>query len=109
MKTRRRLLTQAGCLLIPGILLLHGVASAQQEPGHSLGKVTVQGDLIVMTLDQGVLGKANLFNLDHHTLHFTPEGAGYRAENLPLQWDAEFGAETGAQVTLKKFAFPFSG
>ena len=35
-----------------------------------------------MTLDEGVLGKANLFDLAHRTLRFTPEGARYRVENL---------------------------
>src|SRR5580698_270412 len=99
-------------LIAFGAFLLQGVAYTQgrQEPGRSLGKISTQGDLIVMTLDQDVLGKANLFDLDHHTLRFTPEGAGYRAENLPLQWDAEFGPEmTGSQATLKNFSFPFSG
>ncbi|HEV3198747.1 MAG TPA: hypothetical protein VGZ73_12585 [Bryobacteraceae bacterium] len=63
-----------------------------------------------MTLDQGVLGKANLFDLGHHTLRFTPDGSRFRAENLALQWDSEFGPEmTGSEATLKNFAFPFSG
>jgi hypothetical protein len=63
-----------------------------------------------MTLDERVLGRANMFDLVGHTLRFTPEGAGYRAENLALKWDAEFGATlTGPQVTLRNFAFPFSG
>src|SRR4051812_24801596 len=83
------------------------VAGAQfrQEPGRSIGRVTKQGNLIVMTLDEGVLGKANLFNLAHRTLRFTPEGAGYRVENLPVAWDAEFGeAITGSDAALKGFA-----
>lgn len=88
--------------------MLH--AQGRQEPGHSLGKISTQGDLIVMTLDEGALGKANLFDLVHHTLRFRPEGAGYRVENLPLQWDADFGPEmAGSQATLKNFSFPFSG
>jgi hypothetical protein len=63
-----------------------------------------------MTLDEGVLGKAYLFDLVHHTLRFTPDGSQYRAENLAWQWDSEFGPEmTGSQATLKNFAFPFSG
>ena len=63
-----------------------------------------------MTLDEGVLGKANLFDLTHRTLRFTPEGGRYRAENLAPQFDADFGPElTGSQATLKNFAFPFSG
>jgi hypothetical protein len=94
------------------VLLFAIVLQAQQrqEPGKPIGKVSTKGDLIVMELDEGALGAQNLFDLDRHTLRFTPEGSGYRAENLPLAWDAEFGAEmSGAEVHLKNFAFPFSG
>jgi hypothetical protein len=94
------------------VFLTAWVAHAQgrQEPGHSIGKIATQGDLIVMTLDEGVLGKANLFDLVRHTLRFTPDGSRYRAENLTWQWDSEFGPEmTGSQATLKNFSFPFSG
>ncbi len=63
-----------------------------------------------MTLNEGVLGKANLFDLTHRTLRFTPDGVGYRVENLPEQWDAEFGSPlTNSRATLAGFAFPFSG
>src|ERR1035438_6251125 len=95
-----------------GILALYNLAYAQgrQEPGKSIGTISTRGDLIVMTLDEGVLGKANLFDLVHHTSRFTPDGSQYRAENLAWQWDSEFGPEmTGSQATLKNFAFPFSG
>ena len=93
-------------------LLLAAAAAAQyrQEPGKSIGKVTTHGDLVVMELNEGALGKANLFDLGRRTLRFTPENGGYRVENLPLQWDAEFGEQlAGAPVTLHKFQFPFSG
>jgi hypothetical protein len=87
-----------------------GQAQFRQEPGESIGTITTQGNLIVMTLNEGVLGTANLFDLGHHTLRFTPDGSRFRVENLPLQWDPAFGAEmTGSQATLKGFAFPFSG
>src|SRR5437660_12139294 len=88
-------------LYVFGILPHHEVAHTQgrQEPGRSIGTVTTQGNLIVMTLNEGALGKANMFDLVRHTLRFTPEGAGYRAENLTLQWDSEFGTEmTSPQV-----------
>jgi hypothetical protein len=63
-----------------------------------------------MTLNEDALGHANLFDLGRRTLRFTPEGNGYRAENLTLQWDPEFGAEiTNPQVSLRNFAFPYSG
>ena len=53
---------------------------------------------------------SSLFNLAHHTLRFTPDGAQFRAENAPWQWDPEFGSEmAGSQAALKNFLFPFSG
>ncbi len=85
-------------------------AQGRQEPGKSLGSIITRGNLIVMTLDEGVLGKASLFDLGRHTLRFTPEGSQYRGENVAWQWDSEFGAEmSGNQATLTKFSFPFSG
>jgi hypothetical protein len=85
-------------------------AQYRQEPGRSLGTVTPRGNLIIMTLDEGVLGKPNLFNLAHHTVRFTPDAAGYRIENFAETWDPEFGAPlTQNEVGLKNFAFPFSG
>ena len=44
-----------------------------------------------MELDEGSLGRDNLFDLDRQTLRFTPVDEGYRVENLPLEWDADFG------------------
>lgn len=98
-------------LLAAGFLIaLAAFAQRQQEPGKPIGKVTTQGDLVVVTLDEGVLGKQNLFDMVKRTVRFTPDGAGYRIENLPLQWDSEFGAElAGSQASLHNFAFPFSG
>ncbi len=98
--------------LIFAVLSLGSLARAQrfQEPGKSIGTISTHGNLIVMTLDEGVLGKANLFDLARHTLRFTPDGSGYRVENLAAQWDSDFGpAMTGSQATLKNFEFPFSG
>jgi hypothetical protein len=72
--------------------------------------VTVHGKLILLTLSEGALGRANMFNLAHHTLRFTPDGSGYRVANIPFAWDPDFGvALNSPQVTLKNFAFPFSG
>jgi hypothetical protein len=80
------------------------------EPGKSIGSVAVRGNLIVMTLGEGVLGKESLFDLGHHTLRFTPEQSQYRVENADWKWDPEFGSEmSGSQAALKSFAFPFSG
>lgn len=81
-----------------------------QEPCRSIGSVSTQGDLIVLTLDEAPLGGANLFDLVKCTLRFTPDATGYRVENTAFVWDAEFGAEVGPRtpVALHSFAFPFS-
>ena len=94
------------------LMLCSVTAQAQfnREPGKSIGTVTTQGNLIVLTLNDDALGPENMFDLDHRTLRFTPSSSGYRVENLPLRWDADFGAEMqGSEATLKSFAFPFSG
>jgi hypothetical protein len=96
------------------VLLCATPASAQaqfrQEPGKSIGTVTTEGDLIVLTLNEGALGAASLFDLDHRTLRFTPAASGYRVTTVPFAWDTEFGPEmTESDATLKRFAFPFSG
>jgi len=85
-------------------------AQGREEAGKSIGKVTVVGNLILMELNKGALGQQNLFDLGHRTLRFAPDGSGYRVENVPLQWDAEFGQQlSSSQVTLHNFQFPFSG
>jgi hypothetical protein len=94
-------------ILLPGSGLR---AQEWEEPGRPIGKVSVVGNLILMELDKGALGRQNLFDLGQHTLRFTPVGAGYRIENLPLKWDADFGRPIAEpRVTLHNFAFPFSG
>jgi hypothetical protein len=93
-------------------LLIVSFSHAQQdyEPGHSIGKVSTQGDLIVMELDDTARGKANMFDLAGRTLRFTPDGSGYRVGTGPLHWDSDYGPElAGAEADLKQFAFPFSG
>jgi hypothetical protein len=112
MKSIKRILMTSGLLFAVGVLVHPSRTSAQggQTPGHPIGKITTQGDLIIMELDEGVIPTANLFDLSRHTLRFTKDGTGYRAENLPVEWDSEFGTQlTGAQVVLHNFTFPFSG
>ena len=93
-------------LVLPPAIVAH--AQEREEPGKSIGKVSVLGNLILMELDKGALGQQNLFDLGQRTLRFTPDGAGYRVENLPLHWDADFGQELiSPQVTLHNFSFPF--
>lgn len=99
---------------VPLLLVLAAAPSlllAQRQPGHPIGKVTTVGNLIHLELDRGAVAPERLFDLDHKTLRFTPDGAGYRVENVALQWDADFGPAltAGGAVTLKSFAFPFSG
>jgi hypothetical protein len=84
----------------------------RDQPGHSIGKVSILGHLILMELNEGALGHQNLFDLNQRTLRFTPDGSGYRVENLPLQWDADFGSQIpqrNPNVALHNFSFPFSG
>src|SRR5579872_2408254 len=108
--SRKRAYVLAGLLILMSLGQLPARSQYRQEPGHSIGSVTTQGKLIVLTLDEDVLGKANLFNLAHHTLRFTPEGSGYRVETVAPHWDAEFGSELhGSDASLKNFTFPFSG
>ena len=99
------------CTFLFGVLTYGILASAQEErPGHSIGKASPLGNLIVMELDEGGLGKANLFDLTGRTLRFIPDHGQYRVENAPLHWDSDFGPELhGSDATLRNFAFPFSG
>jgi len=93
------------------ILVFSIAARAQREaPGKPIGKVSVMGNLILMELDEGALGEQHLFDLGQHTLRFTPTKAGYRVENLALQWDNDFGTQmSDSKVSLHNFTFPFSG
>src|SRR5215475_5265872 len=81
-------------------------SQGRQETGRSIVTATTQGNLLVMTLNEGALGHANLIDLARRTLRVTPEGTGYRAENLPLQFEQKSGHEiTEPQVTLHNFMF----
>jgi hypothetical protein len=105
-------LCRSAVLVSCGLLLIVSFSHAQQdnEPGHSIGNVSTQGDLIVVELDDGELGKTNLFDLTGHTLRFTPDGSGYRVASRPLNWDPDYGPEmASAEANFKRFAFPFSG
>ncbi len=101
------------CRILVCSVFLTGIsahAQGREEQGKSIGKASAAGDLILLELDEGALGRQKVFDLGHRTLRFTPEAAGYRVENLPLQWDAEFGQQLrGPDVTLHNFLFPFSG
>ena len=113
MYQRPSYLLRSGILFLCGLFLCSSQSYTQEdevEPGHSIGKVSTNGDLIVIELDKGALGKANQFDLVGRTLRFTPERSGYRVESGPLHWDSDFGPETdSAEIPLHQFGFPFSG
>jgi hypothetical protein len=101
-----------GIVLLCGLVLNPGSSYAEQQetPGHSIGQVSTNGDLIVIELDRAALGQPNLFDLVGRTLRFSPVGSSYRVTNEPLRWDANYGSQlTGADVSLQRFTFPFSG
>lgn len=108
---RRKSLLFELSLLSLGLFLSTGVRSQEREaPGKPIGKVSVVGNLILMELDEDALGRQNLFDLGGRSLRFTPGREGYRVENLPLQWDSDFGQKTtDPHIALHNFSFPFSG
>lgn len=111
MRKRTGRAARSGVLLLFAVFLNISVSHTQEEneTGHSIGKVSTNGDLVVIELNDGALGSKNLFNLVGRTLHFIPDRSRYRVETGTLQWDADFGAElSGAEVTLHQSAFPFS-
>ena len=86
-----------------------GGADVKQVPGRRIGAVNTLGSIIHLELDAGVVSN-NIFDLDGRTIRFTPAPGGFKAENLPLQWDASAGAPLqGNLLRLTKFQFPFSG
>jgi hypothetical protein len=113
MSTRRwAILTAIAGLAVLPAPTGYDVTSAQgvQTPGRSIGTVSTRGDLILFELNEDALGRANMFDLEKRTLRFSAVAGGYRVETAALRWDSEFGAEmSGPQVSLKNFAFPFSG
>ncbi|HYL83401.1 MAG TPA: hypothetical protein VE263_04140 [Candidatus Angelobacter sp.] len=97
-------------LLLVAFVPAATLAQERERPGKTVGKVSVAGNLILMELDEGALGRENLFDLGRKSLRFTPTRDGYRVENLPLQWDSDFGQKMAEpHVTLHNFSFPFSG
>lgn len=103
---------RSGVLILLAVFSSLSTSYAQEENeiGHSIGKVSTSGDLILIELNEGALGSKNLLNLVGRTLHFIPDRSRYRVENGALQWDADFGPElSGGEATLHQFDFPFSG
>jgi hypothetical protein len=97
-------------LVICGLLLTMTATQARDDAGHSIGKVSTRGNVVVVELNEGALGKKNLFNLAGRTLRFIPQGRRYRVQTGPLRWESGAGSQpAGPAVTLHQFAFPFSG
>ena len=58
-----------------GLLPVAGAyAQEREEPGKPVGKVSIVGNLILMELGEGTLGRENLFDLDRQTLRRVPQG-----------------------------------
>jgi len=110
-RVRRSVIWTGGVAAAIALAAATIVAQTHQQPGQPIGAVSTRGDLIVLTLDDDVLGKANMFDLVKHTLRFTPDAGGYRAENVAFAWDADFGEPLPRQApaTLHNFTFPFAG
>jgi hypothetical protein len=104
---------RASIVILAAPLMLLAGQSEPPAPGKAIGSVSTHGDLVVLTLDEGALGHANLFDLAKHTLRFTPDAGGYRVENAAFTWDPMLGDElqtrARTQVALRDFTFPFSG
>ncbi|MGH7649183.1 MAG: hypothetical protein ACREND_13785, partial [Gemmatimonadaceae bacterium] len=101
-----RTIAFAACVLV---LPLSSHAQTMASRGRSIGAVSTSGNVIIVDLDRGALARPELFDLAGRTLRFVPVHDRYRVQNEPLQWNADTGhALAGAQVTLTKFAFPFS-
>ena len=99
-----------GSLICAFCLLISPLSAQEDRPGRSIGKVSTLGNLILMELDDGALGQANLFDLAGRTLRFVPQHSRYSVQLSPLEWDSNFGPElSGSDVTLHNLGFPFSG
>jgi hypothetical protein len=100
-------------VVLAALPLMFLTGQDQPPAGKPIGSISTHGDLVVLTLDEGALGHANLFDLAKHTLRFTPDSGAYRVENVAFNWDPAFGEElpirTSTRVALHDFAFPFSG
>lgn len=109
MKTARRLAPPVAILLSLGLAAAANPAHGQMQ-GRSIGSVTTRGELILIELDTDAVALPNLFDLEGRTLRFVSESRGYRAENLPLQWEPDFGERLETpKVALEHFAFPMGG
>jgi hypothetical protein len=111
MSKSERLVFELSLIVCVTLLPITGVrAQEREEPGKPIGKVSAVGNLILMQLDEGALGREILFDLGRQNLRFTPGRAGYRVEVPPLKWDVDFGQPiTDPRVTLHSFSFPLSG
>ncbi len=106
LRRRRAALTPVRLLAL--ILLAAHLSTAAAQT-----VLSTDDHVIVLELAPSEITPGNLLDLQGHTIRFTPDSNGFRAANLPLQWDAAFGTPiTGspsASVNLANFQFPFAG
>jgi len=86
----------------------YGGSHVIQYEGRVSGRVRTVGEVAVLELDEGVVSDPNLFDLDGRTLRFSPDGAGFRVQNVPLDWVAEQGESLPGRELELGFPFPFS-
>lgn len=91
-------------------LLACVAGEAIAQPAHI---ASFDDHVVILELAPADVLPANLLDLAGRTVRFTPVVGGYRAENLPLIWDADFGStilgHAAQQVTLQSFLFPYAG
>ncbi|MBV9766013.1 MAG: hypothetical protein JOZ48_14300 [Acidobacteriaceae bacterium] len=112
MRTTASFGRRATFLIAAAFFWLNQLSHAQEsrERGKVIGTVSPAGQLIVLTLNKDVFGKANLFDLEGRTLRFTPEGARYRVQVMPIAWETDTGEPLQTdELALHNFTFPFSG
>jgi hypothetical protein len=89
-----------GAVLMCGALLQGQTVCAQdlQQTGKSIGTVTTRGNLIVMTLDENVMGKANLFEFPFSEKNWDTFSAG-------VTGSIRFGAAAGGRggISIGRF------
>ena len=85
--------------------------AAREPPNSDDGIWTTEDGRIVVEMEPGVMSEANLFDLDRHTLYFTPDDDGdYTREVRELAWEDDTGNEVpGRSEVALPFSFDYDG
>ncbi len=87
--------------------------AADSTRTNAIDGISITADnQILVELTPEDIASANLFDLNGHTLVFTPDGqGGYSREVQPLAWEKDIGEAVadGAVIGLESFAFDFAG